>query len=345
MGIRKELRRIRKLLLYGGLSAGEHTHIQGYVADENFKCLRLQSMIGASTLFFLLVCDCFITGTIERLWLDLIYFLVLLCIAVMYKNAHARMTRFLTVFLVTLGMLYGLLIAAISPARPATAFFVLVLIMPMAFCVRPIVSVGLTCLFSVMFIVLTMTVRSEELADTDIINCLIFGFIGCVLNTHIAGIKIAGHKMAYDREMVAEIDVLTGVGNNISYRHFAEDKSRDTAGMACIYIDVDELHEYNTRHGRDQGDRMLMYLGAVLLEIFERGNVFRTNGDEFVCFVRQADEAQVRALTDKVSERMSERSYSISYGSYIAVDRTEVPAMVDRAEAAMLEVKKKYYRR
>lgn len=147
----------------------------------------------------------------------------------------------------------------------------------------------------------------------------------------------------------ALVDPLTGLRNRNSYNKALQElKESGGRNLACVYIDINGLHEINNHLGHDAGDEMLKSVADSLLDKFAQDEVFRIGGDEFVVLSinipRDLVEQKIRGLMEAVREN----GYSLSVGykwSGVLQDGTDpdIGGMIRAAEAAMQKSKREYY--
>lgn len=140
-------------------------------------------------------------------------------------------------------------------------------------------------------------------------------------------------------------DALTGLKNRNSYQNVIKDyaESYDRKKLGCIYIDVNGLHELNNHLGHGAGDKMLIFVGAVLQEIFGSEDSYRIGGDEFLVFCPNMSRGVVEERIQTLKERMKEYDYHLSVGLSWQESLSNVSLLVSEAEQEMYEAKRRYY--
>ena len=148
-------------------------------------------------------------------------------------------------------------------------------------------------------------------------------------------------------EYVAVTDSLTGVSNRQAYKKDTENLRNANVTLACIYIDVNELHVVNNRYGHSAGDAMLVYVARKLKEIFGENYVYRMGGDEFLVFVKNFNKNDVLRNINKFDLEIEKKEYHVSVGVAFKDDNTEdiydIEDLVKHAEELMYDEKAKYY--
>jgi len=139
-------------------------------------------------------------------------------------------------------------------------------------------------------------------------------------------------------------DQSTGLLNRSAYeRYLLKNKRRLHTSAACIYVDVNGLHEINNRKGHAAGDQMLRSVAEQLKTHFSGARLFRIGGDEFVVFPTDANRERAEASMAQVTAALAEQDYSISYGIAVGHAVMGLSELVREADERMLERKRSYY--
>lgn len=145
-------------------------------------------------------------------------------------------------------------------------------------------------------------------------------------------------------ESIAATDSLTGLSNRMAYKKdVAELDERFAEQLACIYIDVNELHIINNKYGHAAGDGMLLFIANALQETFPTSRIYRMGGDEFLVFTEGFDKDLVMDSIYVLNQKVEEMNYHISIGMDFRAKNTETESLVKEAERRMYEAKAQYY--
>ena len=143
---------------------------------------------------------------------------------------------------------------------------------------------------------------------------------------------------------LGEKDILLGLNNRNRYEmdidrfeHMYE------MSLACIYIDVNGLHELNNAKGHEAGDRMLQSVAGQIREKFGVCFTYRIGGDEFVIFVVDTDEAEIKEKLANLTAELVSEDIHVSIGLAWENEDIQVESMIKTAEARMYADKKRYY--
>ncbi|MDP4118436.1 MAG: GGDEF domain-containing protein [Bacillota bacterium] len=142
------------------------------------------------------------------------------------------------------------------------------------------------------------------------------------------------------------IDYTTGLQNRNSYLELLKKIKPETFGSAaCVYIDVNGLHEFNNAEGHDAGDSLLYTLGHAILDSFSGWENYRMGGDEFLAIGLDMDETNIKECIDKLYTEMKSYKFSFSIGVELRKGKDlDISDMVKASDKKMYEDKMEYYR-
>ncbi len=147
-------------------------------------------------------------------------------------------------------------------------------------------------------------------------------------------------------KLIATTDSLTGALNRVAYKNdlrILEDEKN--TNVACIYIDVNELHLINNKYGHAAGDEMLIYVANTLKDVFYGYSVYRMGGDEFLVFCKNITPDSVKDNIERLNKELSLRKYNVAAGVSFRTQNIDVEEMVKEAEIRMYESKAEYYQK
>ncbi len=145
-------------------------------------------------------------------------------------------------------------------------------------------------------------------------------------------------------EKMAVTDSLTGLNNRAAYNQYIESFDCSVGiAMGCIYIDVNELHSINNKHGHAAGDALLTSISSTLKSLFSGHFIYRLGGDEFLVFCESIDENKFKDSVRELSEITDKNGWFISVGSYFDSACGNINASVIEAEKNMYAAKARYY--
>jgi diguanylate cyclase (GGDEF)-like protein len=155
----------------------------------------------------------------------------------------------------------------------------------------------------------------------------------------------AGLQRELDR---AHLDGLTGafrrgMGETV-VRHEIERARRSKGDLALAFMDVDGLKQINDRLGHGAGDALLRDLvKALRSRLRPYDPVVRWGGDEFVCAVSGTALEVAGGRLDEALEVLAESQpgAAISVGLATLIDGDTLETLVDRADQALLQDRRK----
>ena len=193
-----------------------------------------------------------------------------------------------------------------------------------------------------------------------LVNKLILFFMLSTLITAAVFIGIVDPVGKFKHK--AYFDLMTGLRNHNCYdddvENFRKEQGRDAAGRSLIYVtcDINGLKQINDEHGHAAGDDYIRHAARSLRESLTGAYaIYRTGGDEFCAIYIDKPAEQVRAEiamlrrnfgnidADAGIKDVTDRPFSISIGYVTALRGEDIAETAARADAIMMEEKRKYY--
>ncbi len=156
----------------------------------------------------------------------------------------------------------------------------------------------------------------------------------------------------------AFIDGMTGVRNKASYlnteKHINEMIKEGTASFAVVVFDMNGLKWINDNYGHEYGDMAIIDAIEQLATVYDKSNIFRIGGDEFIVILGTSSESEVKNGISRLDYRIaasnteekpykSTLSLSMGYSVYQAGVDKEYREVFHRADKMMYEDKAGYY--
>lgn len=337
-------------LWYAGIGKESYTSVMPDLERSNRGPLRVFSSVAAVFLGVLFALS-FVLGDIAAYrWLYFTFMLLMLPIVVVSTVLYSRYAHLLmqaTYLFVAFYYGFAIMLGTVgSPNELASSFIALLLTISLVVTDRPIRMVAMTLSAVVVFVVMCIFTKSPEVMTTDIINGVIFGSLSCVVSTYIVRIKAERYVFERKTIMLSEIDLLTGLKNRNSYeRNLPLYPYSSEDSIACVYMDVNGLHEVNNTQGHKAGDTMLQVIAENVRFVFGTDHSYRIGGDEFIVFLPDADMEEVKNKIASVKDLIARTPYHISIG-WCREKRSglNMDGLIHLAEAEMYAEKTAYYR-
>jgi diguanylate cyclase (GGDEF)-like protein len=117
--------------------------------------------------------------------------------------------------------------------------------------------------------------------------------------------------------------------------------------LALVFLDVDNFKDVNDGHGHAAGDRVLVQLASLLVELVRSGDdAFRVGGDEFALLLRGAGELEAREVVARIVAAVEAnidplvRTLSASFGIAPSAGAQDPEELLRVADEAMYEAKR-----
>lgn len=102
----------------------------------------------------------------------------------------------------------------------------------------------------------------------------------------------------------AYVDALSHVGNRTAY--LERTKDIDLSSFAIILTDINGLKYTNDNYGHDNGDKMIIAVANILQEVFDKDDIYRIGGDEFVVLLTDIDKSATLNLYHSIDGKFVE---------------------------------------
>ena len=112
--------------------------------------------------------------------------------------------------------------------------------------------------------------------------------------------------------------------------------------LTVAFVDVDGLKAVNDRQGHEAGDKVLQAtVRQIRIRLRSYDPIIRYGGDEFVCVLAATDIAEAERQFASIAAAVEgEAGVGISVGFAALVPGDTPEGLTDRADTAMLEVKR-----
>ena len=340
---------LKRYLLNTGLSAEEYRQISKEIQSSNRQNLMIFSTI---TVAFLLVMFflSFVSQDVEsNRWVYLFTMFIsfaIFCVAKFCPENHPGMLLADVYVFMSVLFIFGIILGTVTrPDEQTVTFIALVLTVPLLFTDRPVRMIANIYIYIIAFVIAAMYIKVDYVLVADIIDACMFGTISAIVSTYMMSVKCQRYLYEQKVAIMSETDLLTGVRNRNSYEQnlsiypFLCKKT-----IACVFVDVNGLHELNDTQGHEAGDRMLQFVAEKLQEQFGKNDTYRIGGDEFVAFVMDGSTDEIQKKIDIAVKAVEEKNYHISIGYDIEDCLTvDMGTLINHTEKRMYEAKRLFY--
>ncbi len=253
---------LRKLFLYGGIEKDEYQKLRPEIRKENRGLLCVFSQI-ASAMFLLLLAASIVAkgfaseNTTTYLACAVEMLVILFCSHVVLPKHPALVTPLVYVFEILL-YAFGIHVSMLHADMPAVSAVAFLLVSPMLFYDRPVRMSVLIAAVVALFCAIVLRCKQPEVAQKDVWNMITFGMVAVAVTVFTMSVKMRALLQSRQIEYLSQTDLLTGAKNRNHYENRLQtypDMCR--SNLACVYADVNGLHEMNNRYGHPAGDKML----------------------------------------------------------------------------------------
>lgn len=202
--------------------------------------------------------------------------------------------------------------------------------------------------------ILDSTVLNQRKAIKIILEC-VAGVL--ILSLFSAVIILAVRKSKATKKAVlsASLDIMTKAYNRNAYEEYIIELENSPKKCKKFYItacDVNFLKYINDKYGHESGDSAIKRCAAVLLKaVGKKGQVFRTGGDEFMCFSRNDPTQNINYELALESKNYEGYPFSAAFGTShydknIDSGNPDIKAIIARSDKEMYinkqEIKKNF---
>lgn len=341
--------KLHKLLFYAGLEPEEYRACLPDIRKDNRKKLRAYLAIASGFLFVIIA----LSGGLQVLRVNSGYYAFsfvicvgLLAVEMAFPEHNGLLLYWLMYAFAALLYSLGILIMKASPDELSVSFIAFLLAVPFLFVMPPVHQIANILFFVVIFILMALHIETGRVATIDIIDCVVFGLVSCIISSFM---MVSMHQNFLSRiklRRFANFDLLTNMQNRNAYESSRESwAEKCMVSLSCVYVDVNGLHELNNTSGHEKGDQMLQTVALELVDHFGKDNCYRTGGDEFVAFVQDRQEAEVRATAEELTRALERKGYSAAIGvASQSAGGIDLDALIRKAEKQMYRAKEEHYR-
>lgn len=193
------------------------------------------------------------------------------------------------------------------------------------------------------------TTVTERLTIHSIVLYLVMPkiFIIAVFGSIIRGLVQSGIEDIENRIRIIhmnETDILTDVMNRNMYELRLDEYANDCEKtVVCMYADANGLHEINNEKGHAEGDLLLKCVADAIKRQFNKEDIYRIGGDEFVALSKDLSLEELQKKTSSIIKEVEQSGYYVSIGVSEMKKDGSMENLIKEAEYSMYQEKKRYY--
>lgn len=140
---------------------------------------------------------------------------------------------------------------------------------------------------------------------------------------------------------LARTDELTQLNNRFSFKQDGLNRRIfKQPDSALAMLDLDGLKAINDVQGHRAGDDFLKQFATLVVRSFPEGRIYRFGGDEFVIWLQNADNTELRLTQlNQAVEGFSEQNTGVSFGICFGREADSIEQMIDMADGRMYQKK------
>lgn len=164
--------------------------------------------------------------------------------------------------------------------------------------------------------------------------------------TYFISSEISKFQLTSRLEILSYMDNLTGLQNRNSYAQYVAGYHRAPANpVGVMFLDLNGLKKINDTFGHGYGDQYIKMLADLLSNRFDKKEIYRISGDEFLVICEGKSEEEFRRLAKTLQHDIHYESAPLATcGVQWQSGDCEIGEMVRRADQDMYQQKRIYYK-
>ena len=244
--------------------------------------------------------------------------------------------------------IYGIAIGIyLNGSEYTVTFIVMLVLLPICFINRSIYTFGTLSVYILVFVMLCLKHKVGDVRSIDILNSVLYGLFGAIISSVTHCMQCRGYLSERRLKEIGHIDQLTKLNNRNAYEfQLSSIPSLARMNLACLYIDVNGLHELNNEKGHEAGDEMLRFIASRLSRYFGRELTYRIGGDEFVIFIIDQSISLINHQLDEFIKEVECQGYHTAVGLKVVSksDFSSIQDLIKSAETKMYISKTEFYK-
>lgn len=219
--------------------------------------------------------------------------------------------------------------------------------LPVLFILRVRTQLLILLIAGVLYVLLVINVKDPLLGELDIFR-IIFGITtGLFIRETIMTYRVKAFEASVINWDLGHRDELSGLYNKRGAFELIYERIKKRDGkLSCVLavVDIDEFKTINDQLGHLMGDVFIRRVGETLSKsISENDIIGRFGGDEFIIFMEDASETQLKHVFKSCEKKLSTAVYketgwtiSCSVGAVVSVDqKVDLIAAFNQADKAL----------
>lgn len=152
-------------------------------------------------------------------------------------------------------------------------------------------------------------------------------------------------KKQSNLELLIYTDSLTKAKNRHAYNQMVEKLEDSRSGeVGVLYIDINDMKGLNDRFGHAFGDHVLVDLAQRIAAHFDKDEIFRIDGNEFVVISQNQTKSEFLKRIDSFCLDMdNQMNYNVSVGYQWSENQENIKDLIAASDRMMYESKKGFY--
>lgn len=165
--------------------------------------------------------------------------------------------------------------------------------------------------------------------------------------TYFISSEISKFQLTCRLEILSYIDSLTGLQNRNSYTQYVSEYHKTPENpVGVMFLDLNGLKKINDTFGHGYGDQYIKMLAELLLKRFDKKEIYRISGDEFLVICEGKSEEEFRYLSQALQQDIQyENSPLATCGVQWQRGNCEIGDLVRKADLDMYQKKRIYYKK
>lgn len=156
-------------------------------------------------------------------------------------------------------------------------------------------------------------------------------------------------KKAWEMQMKACMDEMTGLYNKNKLRDIIEDKTYDYQKIAVIFWDLNGLKNTNDNYGHQAGDNLIIKVAESIRRIAGNEDIaLRNGGDEFILIIPKGTAEKAQKTIDRWKKELKKISEGCDFPvtasvGYAVGEKETLEDVIAAADEKMYQCKQKVY--